>query len=101
MKQEGSSARRDLTDPAFVDEALKRWGTVPKSMIVIEYSGTGDPAFGGNADDRALGVDGLIKTWTSRVETAEFATVQEAHEAAVKVSNRRPNTILGVAPTWR
>ncbi|MBB5546545.1 hypothetical protein [Paraburkholderia fungorum] len=101
MKQESNHSRRDLTDPAYADEALSRWRTVPKSMIVIEYSGTGDPFFGGNADDRTLGVDGLIKTRMSRVETAAFATVQEAHEAAVKVSNRRPNTILGVAPTWR
>lgn len=101
MKQESRSPRLDLTDPRFAEDALKRWGTAPKSMIVIEFAGTGDPFFGGNADDRALGVDGLIKTRMSRVETAEFATVQQAHEAAVKVPNRRPNSILGVAPTWR
>lgn len=101
MKQESSNQRRDLTDPGYAEEALKRWGSTPKSMIVIEFGGTGDPFFGGNADDRALGVDGLIKSRMSKVETAEFATVQEAHEAAVKVPNRRPNTILGVAPTWR
>lgn len=101
MKQESISERLDLTDPAFVDDALKRWASVPKSMIVIEYWGTGDPFFGGNADDRALGVDGLIKTRMSKIETAKFATVQEAHEAALKVVNRRPNSILGVSPTWR
>ncbi|MGF6603988.1 hypothetical protein P3T23_008743 [Paraburkholderia sp. GAS448] len=100
MKQEGDRAPRDLTHPAYVEDLSSRWGAPPKSMIVIEYGGTGDPFFGGNADDRALGVDGLIQVRMSKVETAKFATIQEAHEAALKVANRRPNTILGVAPTW-
>lgn len=100
MKLESDRAPRDLTNPEKVEELLSRWGALPKSMIVIEYGGTGDPFFGGNADDRTLGIDGLIRLPMSKVETAEFDTIQQAHEAALKVTNRRPNTILGVAPTW-
>jgi len=100
MKQEIAAVPLDLTNPAYVEDVSSRWTAPPKSMIVIEYSGTGDPFFGGSADDRALGVDGIIKLRTSRVKTARFATVQQAHEAALKVTNRRPDTILGVLPTW-
>ncbi|AQH05991.1 hypothetical protein A9R05_44395 (plasmid) [Burkholderia sp. KK1] len=101
MSEVQNDDRLDLSDPAFVDAALKRWRTAPVSMIVLEFCGNGDPAFGGSADDRALGVDGQIKERMSRVETAVFTTVQEAHDAATKVTNRRPNSILGVAPRWR
>ncbi len=75
----------------------------PISMIVIEYWGHGDPGFGGSADDRALGPDGLILDWqTRRVhKPLEFATVESAHEAAKQIRNRRKDSILGIAPTWR
>jgi hypothetical protein len=71
-------------------------------MSVIEYFGDGDPFFGGNADDRMLLNDGSIQTGHPRrqAEPASFQTLEEAIEAARKVSNRRPNSILGVAPRW-
>lgn len=100
MKQSNGAAPRDLTNPVYVEEVPARWTAAPKSMIVVEYSGTGDPYFGGSMDDRPLGVDGLIKPPASKVETAMFATIQQAHIAALKVTNRRPGTILGVVPTW-
>ncbi|HJP69622.1 MAG TPA: hypothetical protein VJ846_12035 [Sphingomicrobium sp.] len=100
MKQNDGVAPRDLTNPAYVMQQSTRWTAVPKSMIVIEYSGSGDPYFGGSMDDRALGVDGLIKPPASKVETATFETIQQGHDAALKVTNRRPGAILGVVPTW-
>lgn len=100
MKQEIAAIPRDLTNPAYVDDVPARWTAPPKSMIVVEYSGTGDPYFGGSMDDRALGVDGRIKPPASKVETATFATIHQAHDAALKVANRRPGTILGVVPSW-
>lgn len=101
MSEIESDERIDLSDPAYIDAALKRWQTAPLSMVVFEFCGHGDAFFGGSADDRALGVDGRIKESMSRVETAVFDTVQHAHEAATKVPNRRPNSLLGVVPRWR
>lgn len=100
MKRNGDVAPRDLTNPTYVEQQSTRWTALPKSMIVVEYSGSGDPYFGGSMDDRPLGVDGLIKLPTSKVDTASFDTIQQAHEAALKVTNRRPGTILGVVPSW-
>ena len=100
MQQRSGFAPRDLTNPVYVKQQSTRLTALPKSMIVVEYSGSGDPYFGGSTDDRPLGVDGVIKLPASKVETASFATIQQAHEAALKVTNRRPGTILGVVPTW-
>ncbi len=81
-----------------------RWGSLPLSMIVIEFHGTGDPAFGGQADDRVLLESGQIQGRVcskADAKTAIFKTVADAHQAAMKIPNRRPGSILGVAPTWR
>lgn len=91
-----------LENPAYVEQTKAQWGKrLPKRMGVVEFSGTGDPAFGGTADDRPLGVDGLILEWGSNAPRAEFETIEQAHEAAKAVKNRRPNSILGVLPSWR
>lgn len=75
----------------------------PKSIVVVEYCGDGDPAFGGNADDRALGPDGLILTkaqwWSSK--PVEFASLEDAHEACKFIKNRRPDSLLGISPRWQ
>lgn len=60
----------------------------------------GDRIFGGNADDRPLGVNGLILERSSNEPRAEFKTIEEAHEAAKAIKNRRLDTILGVLPWW-
>ncbi|RYC83563.1 hypothetical protein BFJ63_vAg13510 [Fusarium oxysporum f. sp. narcissi] len=94
-----------LEQPGAVGRIRAKWrGAEPTSMIVIEYCGEGDPAFGGTADDRALGPDGYILRHEQRllkIEPVEFATLEEAHEASKLVKNRRPRSMLGVAPTWR
>ena len=79
-----------------------RWGSLPLSMIVIEFHGNGDPAFGGRADDRVLLESGQIqgRVCSKGDVTAVFKTVADAHHAAMKIPNRRPGSILGVAPTW-
>lgn len=95
-------ARRELTDPAYVEEKIAQWGPfLPTSMIVIEFLGRGDPFFGGRADDRALATSGRIKDHPRDGETARFATIEEAHAAALVIPNRRPHSILGVVPAWR
>lgn len=81
-----------------------RWGSLPLSMIVIEFHGNGDPAFGGQADDRVLLESGQIQGRVcskADAKTAVFKTVADAHQASMKIPNRRPGSILGVAPTWR
>ena len=75
----------------------------PISMIVIEYWGHGDAAFGGSGDDRALGPDGLILTtqMRTRSDPVQFVSLEEAHEACKRIKNRRPDSLLGIAPRWR
>ncbi len=75
----------------------------PLSVLVIEYWGDGDPAFGGYADDRALGPGGEILTHQRRIEGVrpiEFATLEDAHEACKAIMNRRQDSLLGIAPKW-
>jgi len=99
-----TTASLSLENPAYVERCKTRWGaSLPTSMIVIEYHGFGDKAFGGAADDRPLGVSGCIfkNTVGATDQVAEFSTVEAAHEAAKLVPNRREGSILGVAPSWR
>ena len=93
-----------LEQHGAVERIRAKWrGSEPLSMIVIEYHGDGDQAFGGQGDDRALGPDGFVITrqqrWNTKAEV--FATLEDAHEAAKTVKNRREGSILGVAPSWR
>lgn len=82
-------------------EVKKRWAVLPTSMIVIEFFGNGDPYFGGHADDRPLGLDGLILNRPiDRAKVASFKTVEQAHQAAMSIPNRRENSTIGVCPTW-
>lgn len=88
-----------LENPAYLEKTKAMWrGYLPKGMHVVEFYGDSDPAFGGNADDRPLGVNGLILERGSSVPRAEFKTIEEAHEAAKAIKNRRPGSILGVLP---
>lgn len=92
-----------LEDPAYVARIKAAWPALPTSMSVVEYCGTGDPFSGGDgdADDRGLGRDGRILPRSSSELRAEFKTIEEAHAAAKLITNRRPNSTLGVTPTWR
>ncbi|WP_157497478.1 hypothetical protein [Diaphorobacter sp. J5-51] len=75
----------------------------PVSFTVIEYLGNGDPAFGGNADDRALGANGEILDRQRRCEGVHpliFSTIEEVHLACQAIKNRREGSILGLVPSW-
>ncbi len=97
------NAQPELGQPGAVEHIRARWRCDPLHMIVIEYHGHGDVAFGGNADDRALGPDGFIIPRNQRWNTSPevFHTLEAAHEAAKAIKNRREGSILGVAPSWR
>lgn len=101
------STRLGVEDDGFVAATRKRWADSktpePLSMIVIEYHGQGDAIFGGCADDRALGADSLILDRHERLRQAPavFPNIESAHAAAKLIRNRRPNSILGIAPSWR
>lgn len=95
-----SAATLSLEDPAYVTSMKARWPAMPRVMGVVEYSGTGDPFFGGSADDRPLGLDGRILPRLSPEPRAQFKTIEEAHTAATLINNRRPGSLLGVTPSW-
>lgn len=99
------SEAHSLEQPDAICRIRSKWrGAEPTSMTVIEYHGDGDPAFGGAADDRPLGPEGLILTRGEQLQGIKprvFATLEAAHDAAKQVKNRRPNSILGVATSWR
>lgn len=93
-----------IGEPGFDPlEQETQWATKPISMKLIEYCGDGDPAFGGYADDRVVLDSGRVSEKVPSVgdKSAEFQTVAQAHEFALSIPNRRPGSILGVAPKWR
>lgn len=94
---------KGLESSEFVLNKLVLWqkNVMPKSMMVCEYAGTGDPFFGGNQDDRLLGISGNIIVPRSNEQPAVFLTIEAAHEAAKAITNRRENSLLGVLPQWR
>lgn len=97
--------RMDLRDQAYVEAQKRAWRVPPRSMIVMEFLGDGDPFFGGTADDRPLGVSGRI-VWpngpqSEREEIAHFSTIEAAHAAVQQVPNLRNGGVLGVLPTWK
>ncbi|WP_018079324.1 hypothetical protein [Thiobacillus denitrificans] len=97
-----SNSHIGLEDPAWVEQYKARWPCLPKEMAVIEFLGTGDPFFGGTADDRPLGKNGrILEPGERRDEVASFTTIEEAHQAALCIKNRRAGSVLGVAPRWR
>lgn len=102
-----STAALSLEDPAYVVKTKSLWERsgcrAPLAMTVVEYLGHGDPAFGGAADDRALGPDGKILGWPERLneKPVVFHTIDAAHAAAKLIKNRRDGSILGVCPVWR
>ena len=69
---------------------------------LLSFGETGIPFFGGTADDRPLGINGsILSRPRKRAEVAVFATIEQAHEAAKRIPNRRAGSLLGVVPTWR
>ena len=94
----------DLRDQAYVEAQKRAWRVPPRSMIVMEFLGVGDPYLGGTADDRPLGVSGRIidtgQAVMGREPVAHFPTIEAAHKAALKVPNLRAGGVLGVLPTW-
>lgn len=99
-----ASVPLSLDSYEYVECKKKCWRhAIPTSMIVMEYFGTGDIAFGGTADDRPLGESGRIfkQSWRTTEQVAEFLTLEEAHSAALSIPNRRKGSILGVVPNWR
>lgn len=101
MNQKADTVDVDLTNPAYVEKMLSRWGYFPKSMIVVEYCDTWDPDLAVDELDRVLGVDGLIRQPGPTEGIARFATIQQAHAAALRIPNRRPDSILGVVCRWK
>lgn len=99
---QGGRIGSGLESADYVSRTLALWrGALPLSMMVVEFSGHGDPAFGGSADDRLLGPAGEILPRNSVERPAEFLTIGAAHEAAKSIANRRADSLLGVLPRWR
>jgi len=72
---------------------------VTRHFDVTEFWGTGDPFFGGTADDRPLGKSGAFLTGSwNRSQIANFATANEALAAAAQAPNRRIGATLSAAP---
>lgn len=87
---------------SYVVATKQRWRVLPDHMKVMEFSGKGDPFFGGNACDLVLGKCGqILQGPTADPDTvAVFSTIEEAHKAAKRIPNRRPGSILGILPAW-
>ena len=57
-------------------------------FIAIEFWGTGDPMFGGQADDRTLSTSGKFERAVGRANRATFPT-REAAQAAADAAPKR------------
>ena len=72
---------------------------LPNEIYVMEFYGSGDPYFGGTADDRLLTVNGDI--WNGKYPKPDakvFSSIEEAAQAAALITNRRENSVLGLIP---
>lgn len=93
-----------IDHPDFIPGVFaRRWGSSrPTEFTVMEYCGDGDRAFGGEADDRPLLITGRIRESLHQPEpVAVFSTLEDAHQAAVGIPNRRANSLLGCVPWWK
>jgi len=63
---------------------------------VWEFWGQGDPFFGGNADDRRLGVAGRFVRSCDREEIARYVSRPAAELAASVASNRREGGLISI-----
>jgi hypothetical protein len=63
----------------------------------MEFCGKGDPMFGGNADDRPLGLDGQFMRRYVHHQIARFQT-REAAQAAADFATKRPGARVGIIP---
>lgn len=95
--------QRGLEHPGGVSKTRKQWPSPPSYMLVMEFAGQGDTFFGGNADDRVLGVDGKILDGSpvNDQSIAVFENIDKAHEIAKGIPNRREGSLLGVLPVWQ
>ena len=67
--------------------------------ICMEFHGTGDPYFGGSADDRVLGRNGAFLTGVhSRSDYGSFPSKDSALRAGDRAINRRPKGKLLALP---
>lgn len=94
--------RPGLESWSYVAELKSKWQSPPDSMKVMEFFGTGDPFFGGDACDLILDKScHLVEEWKVASENiASFKTIEAAYKAAQRIPNRRPGSILGVIPSW-
>lgn len=91
--------------PEVMAQRKAQWDIQPDSIIIMEFSGDGDPFFGGNARDLVLTKAGRLKDGLDVAKdggAAEFTTIEAAHYAAAKIlpEQRRPGSVLGVSATW-
>jgi len=104
LDQERWSGMVRIGHPDFIPGVFaRRWGSSqPTEFTVMEYWGDGDRAFGGEADDRPLLVTGRIRESLHQPEpVAVFTTLEDAHQAAAGIPNRRAKSLLGCVPWWR
>ncbi len=65
---------------------------------VTEFFGSGDPMFGGAADDRPLGNNGqFLRGCFPWSDVAQFATREQA-QAAADAAEQRPGGKVGIIP---
>lgn len=91
--------------PVVMAQRKSQWDIQPDTISIIEFSGIGDPFFGGNARDLVLTKAGRLKDGLDVAKdggAAEFSTIEAAHKAAAKIppEQRRPGSVLGVSVTW-
>jgi len=93
---------KGLEHPEYVADVKRTWAAEPAYMTVVEFLGTGDSFFGGTEDDRALGNNGrILGPGYHESEVEVFLSIEEAHEAAKAIPNRREGSFLGVCPVWQ
>jgi hypothetical protein len=70
-----------------------------RGFVALELQGTGDPMFGGAADDRPLGHSGAFLTgsYVWHRDVVHFPT-REAAESAAAQAKRRPASLISVIP---
>lgn len=64
------------------------------AYIAVEFHGTGDPFFGGSADDRTLCISGQFERYPIRARVARLPS-REAAMTAASVAAQRKGSKLG------
>jgi len=68
----------------------------PSGYFIMEFFGTGDPFFGGHADDRPVGEDMRPHINNHLCKPKVFPTKEQAIAAFDQVQGRRSGSLLGV-----